>query len=456
MAKSKTVFYCTACGYEISRWQGRCENCGAWNTFEERPKFAQASSSSVFSATREESTPMRLNSIEADNEVRYHTGISELDRLLGGGIVNGSLLLLGGDPGIGKSTLLLQICAALSKEKKILYVSGEESVRQLKLRADRLEVTGENLFLLSENDYDVISQTVLSFAPDMVMIDSIQTMKMNEIQSSCGSITQVRECTNGFMRIAKTQNIPILIVGHVNKDGNIAGPKVLEHIVDAVLYFEGDRHFTFRILRAVKNRYGSTNEIAVFDMGDRGLVEVKNPSEMLLKERPSGVSGSCVCSILEGSRPIMAEVQALVTKTGFGTPRRVCTGFDYNRMSLILAVLEKRAGYLFGSLDTYINVVGGLRLDEPGADLSIALALVSGVRDRPLDEHLIAFGEIGLGGELRSVSGIERRIKEAQKLGFTKCILPAQGAKFMKDYQDKGLEICPTHSVRQAIQLAFG
>ena len=376
--------------------------------------------------------------------------------MLGGGLVKGSINLLSGDPGIGKSTLLLQICEYIGQEHSILYVSGEESVRQLKLRAQRLGVESENLYIISQTDVDAIIQTILVQKPDVVIIDSIQTMNLAQVNSSSGSVTQVRECTSALMRTAKSEEVPMFLVGHVNKDGAIAGPKVLEHIVDAVLYFEGDRNFSYRILRAVKNRYGSTNEIGVFEMLDTGLSEVENPSMMLLSGRPTGVSGTCVACVMEGSRPIMAEVQALVTKTGFGTPRRMATGFDYNRMSLLIAVLEKRAGYFFGALDTYINIVGGLRLDEPAADLSIALALISSLRDKPIDDGLLAFGELGLAGEIRSVSSITQRVKEAKRLGFSRCLVPRQALKALGAVQNlDGLDIVGVSSLKQAIAAAF-
>lgn len=457
MAKAKSVFVCNQCGYESLKWMGRCTECGNWNCFEEQVKSAPVAAASqkvsISHNSQNSAKLMTINEIDTDDEVRFHTGIGELDRVLGGGIVQGSLILLGGDPGIGKSTLLLQICEYLGENLSILYVSGEESVRQLKLRANRLHVNSENLSVLASTDVEVIGNTILKNKPDIVMIDSIQTMCINGISSSPGSITQVRESTNAFLRIAKSEDIPIFIVGHVNKDGAIAGPKVLEHIVDAVLYFEGERNLTYRILRAVKNRYGSTNEIGVFEMSDKGLQEVENPSLMMLSGRPTNVSGSCVACIMEGSRPIMAEVQALVTKTGFGTPRRTSTGFDYNRMNLILAVLEKRAGYFFGNLDTYINVVGGLRLDEPAADLSVAIALVSGLRDKVVDEDMIAFGEIGLGGEVRNVGNIADRVKEAQRLGFTRAIIPRHAISQMEDIQKLSIEILPVSNIREAIQV---
>lgn len=457
MAKGNCIYVCSECGSQSPKWSGQCENCGSWNTIEKTVPVTETSLGFHTGAGQKKPGKIRpINEINADDEVRYSTGMKEVDRLLGGGIVKGSLVLIGGDPGIGKSTLLLQICKQVGEDCRVLYVSGEESARQLKLRADRLHVFSKQLYILSETNLDRIIATVSEASPDLVVIDSIQTMLLEGISSSPGSITQVRECTSALMRMAKTLDIPVFLVGHVNKAGNIAGPKVLEHIVDVVLSFEGESNFAFRILRAIKNRYGSTNEIAVFEMGEEGLSEVDNPSAMLLKERPEGVSGTCVCSVIEGSRPIMAEVQALVTKTGFGTPRRMSAGFDYNRMSLILAVLEKRAGYLFGALDTYVNVVGGLRLDEPGADVAIALALISSLRDIPVDSRLFAFGEIGLAGEIRSVVGVQKRVSEAIHLGFTKIVLPRSSVQSVGNMLSNDVELIPVTGIRQAISIVFG
>lgn len=453
MAKAKEVYVCNQCGYETAKWMGKCPNCNSWNTLEEQevvpqPKSqkAQLNGGRVISST----DIYKMNEIDTDDEIRYYTGVGELDRVLGGGIVKGSLVLLGGDPGIGKSTLLLQICEFLGQNLSILYVSGEESVRQLKLRASRLGVNSDNLYVVANTDIESVANTIMAQKPDIVMVDSIQTMSLAALNSSPGSVTQVRECTNLLLRVAKGEDIPIFIVGHVNKDGAIAGPKVLEHIVDAVLYFEGDRNLSYRILRAVKNRYGSTNEIGVFEMRDDGLSEVPNPSTMLLSGRPQNVSGTCIACVMEGTRPILVDVQALVTKTGFGTPRRTSTGFDYNRMSLIIAVLEKRAGYFFGNLDTYVNVVGGLRLDEPAADLSIAIALVSSLRDKPIDDGLVAFGELGLAGEVRAVSHTVSRIIEADRLGFSKCIVPAQSLKEIKHPEKLRIEVVGVSNIKQA------
>lgn len=454
-AKSKTVYVCTECGYETPKWLGQCPECKAWNTMSEEVRLSSpsgAASSKSVSASAADFNMLSLSQIKSDKEVRYKTGMSELDRVLGGGIVNGSLVLLSGDPGIGKSTLLLQICEYLGRDKSILYVSGEESYTQIKLRADRLGVKTENLYILCETDVQQVGEYISQKKPDIVIVDSIQTMNFTLLQSSPGSVAQVRESTNVLLRVAKNENIPIIVVGHVNKDGNIAGPKVLEHIVDAVLYFEGDRNLSFRILRAVKNRFGSTNEIGVFEMLDNGLSQVTNPSEMLIMGRPKDVSGSCVTCVMEGSRPLLAEVQALVTATAFGNPRRMSTGFDYNRLAMILAVLEKRAGYYFGNMDTYINIVGGLKIDEPATDLTIAMALISSLRDVPLSDKTIAFGEIGLAGEVRGVSCCEQRIIEAARLGFTRCIIPRHNLKSVSKRTLDMIEIMGVTNVRRAFE----
>ncbi len=451
--KFKTVYVCSECGYQSPKWNGKCPSCNRWNTFEE--EVVSASPNKTVAdigplAALEIAEPKSINEVGTDDEHRYYTGISELDRVLGGGLVKGSLVLLGGDPGIGKSTLLLQICRYLCEGLRVLYVSGEESTRQIKLRANRLSVESDNLFLISQTNVEAIVETIAKFKPDVVMIDSIQTMSLSSVSSSTGSITQVRECTNVFMKTAKTAEIPIFIVGHVNKDGAIAGPKVLEHIVDTVLYFEGDKNMSYRILRATKNRFGSTNEIGVFEMQSQGLVEIPNPSQMLLSERPSGVSGSCVVCVMEGTRPILAEVQALVSKSSLAAPRRVSTGFDYSKMAMIIAVLEKRVGYFFGNLDAYLNVVGGLRLDEPAADLAVAAALVSSLVDRPVDEKALVFGELGLAGEIRSVMNAEERIREAARLGFKKCIIPKQNAVKLSQSFD-GMEIIGVSNIKEAL-----
>lgn len=453
MAKSKYIYTCNQCGYESTKWNGKCPSCGAWNSFEE--DIADISPAGGRSAASQEAAPdlsdsiLELEDIGADSDVRYDTGIGELNRVLGGGLVKGSLVLLGGEPGIGKSTILLQICQFLGEDHSVLYVSGEESARQIKLRAQRLGVDTENLYILTATDAEAVARTIVSSAPDIAIIDSIQTMSIGRITSSPGSLTQVRECTNLFMHTAKNQEIPIIIVGHVNKDGAIAGPKVMEHIVDAVLYFEGERHQSYRILRAVKNRFGSTNEIGVFEMLDKGLREVANPSQMLLEGRPHNVSGTCVACVMEGSRPILAEVQALASKTGYAAPRRMATGFDFNRLNIIIAVLEKRLGVYMGTLDVYLNIVGGFRLDEPAGDLPVAMALYSGIMDKQIDEELIAFGEIGLGGEIRSVSHIAQRIREAERMGFKTCVVPKQSMSAV-DPKEYDIEIIPASTLKQA------
>ena len=452
MAKIKSVFICSECGYESPKWNGKCPSCGEWNTMNEEIK--DTSKSSPVSKKHSFSTyskPDSITEISTDDEHRYDTGCKELNRVLGGGIVKGSLILLGGDPGIGKSTVLMQICQYMGSTLKILYVSGEESKRQLKLRANRLDVDSPNLFVMTETDVEVVCEQIKSLKPDLVMIDSIQTMNLGELSSSPGSVTQVRECTNMLMRTAKGLDIPMFVVGHVNKEGSIAGPKVLEHIVDTVLHFEGDKQMSCRILRAVKNRYGSTNEIGVFEMTDKGLQEVENPSVMLLSGRPKNVSGTCVTCTIEGSRPILAETQGLATQSGYGNARRMATGYDYNRLSMLLAVLEKRAGYYFSNNDAYINIVGGLRVDEPAIDLSIAMALISSLKDTPVDENVVVFGEIGLAGEIRSVSQAQMRINEAVRLGFTRIILPYHN---LKNVHCDEAELIGVRNIREAFEAA--
>ncbi len=439
MAKAKTVFVCNQCGYESGKWNGRCPDCGEWNTFEEMEQAVSVKTGAARKKSDLTDRILELSEIDVHSDVRYNTGIGELDRVLGGGLVKGSLVLLGGAPGIGKSTLLLQMCQYLGENYSVLYVSGEESARQIKLRADRLGVDTESLYILTVTDAEAICDTITSAEPDIVIIDSIQTMSITSITSSPGSLTQVRECTNLFMHTAKDNEVPIIIVGHVNKDGAIAGPKVMEHIVDAVLYFEGERNLSCRILRTVKNRYGSTNEIGVFEMLDKGLSEVENPSQMLLSGRPEGVSGTCVTCTMEGLRPILAEVQVLAAKSSFASPRRTAKGYDFNRMSIMVAVMEKRAGMFFGNLDVYLNVVGGFRIDETAGDLAVAMCLYSGTLDKPLPESMIAFGEVGLGGEIRAVSNTVQRIREAERMGFETCVLPKQSLSAVnpKEYRIK-------------------
>ncbi len=453
MAKTKSVYICNQCGYESAKWYGCCPGCGEWNCMEEdirtptQQKAAATPVKSVFAQT--------INEISSEDEIRFSTGLTELDRVLGGGIVKGSLVLLSGDPGIGKSTILLQICEYLGNNLRVLYISGEESARQIKLRAKRLGVSTDNLFIMCQTDVQSIVEYIKSDKPDLIIIDSIQTMSVSEISSSPGSVTQVRESTNMFMHCAKELGIPTIIVGHVNKDGNIAGPKVLEHIVDCVLYFEGERHLSYRILRAVKNRFGSTNEIGVFEMMDKGLVEVPNPSLMLISGKPKNTAGTCIACVMEGSRPILAEVQALIVASNYGNARRMATGFDYNRMSMLLAVLEKRAGFFMNNCDSYINVVGGLRLDEPATDLSVALAMISSFKDTPIRDDTLVIGEIGLGGELRSVSNCEQRIKEAERLGFNRCIIPKHNLKTLSDGFKGNIEIVGARNVNEAYEAAI-
>lgn len=453
--KIKSVFVCSACGHEELRWVGKCPDCGEWHTFVEelRAEEGKKASSRPARATR---TPQRINEISSKGEDRTSTGISELDRVMGGGIVKGSVILVGGDPGIGKSTLLLQLCGTIGNDSKLLYVSGEESSRQLKMRAERLGISDGEIYILNETDIDAVVETVRAEKPDIVIIDSIQTVYAPDLTSSTGSVSQVRECTMRLTECAKSTETSVFIVGHVNKEGSIAGPKVMEHIVDTVLYFEGERTISYRILRAVKNRFGSTNEIGVFEMTDKGLSQVENPSAKMLEDRPSSTGGSCVICLVEGSRPILTETQALVTPTGFGNPRRMSTGFDYNRLAMLLAVLEKRCGYRFSVNDVYVNTVGGLKIDEPAADLGVCAALVSALKNIPLPETALIFGEVGLSGEVRSVSNAIKRISEAERLGFTTCILPAQTKRSLPEGFTTSLELIGVKSVFEACSRLFG
>ncbi len=450
--KSKVVYVCSECGYETAKWMGKCPSCNSWSTLEEDVRVPQKASVRALGIASAAVAPKALSQIDVTTEERFITGIKELDRVLGGGIVKGSGVLLSGDPGIGKSTILLQVCNALQNSLNILYVSGEESAIQIKMRANRLGVESDNVTVMTETDAQIVSDYIISSKPSLVMIDSIQTMQIGELSSTSGSIVQVRECTNLLLRTCKGLDIPIFIVGHVNKGGDIAGPKVMEHIVDTVLYFEGERNQSYRILRAIKNRFGSTNEIGVFEMKEAGLREVENPSAMLLSGRLTDVSGACITCVIEGTRPILAEVQGLVTTTGFGNPRRTATGYDYNRLNLLLAVLEKRMGLYFSNLDTYVNIVGGMRLFEPAADLAVAMALVSGLRDIPIDQNTIAFGEIGLSGEIRTVPRAQSRITEAARLGFTKCILPKACLKQITNCPDS-IELIGVTTLGQALSI---
>ena len=453
MAKAKTVFYCTACGNELPRWQGRCPACGAWNTIEERVEKPVAVGKTRSAPVGVSRTPRRLHEVDTGDEIRFPTGMGELDRVLGGGAVAGSLVLVGGAPGIGKSTLLLQICNQLCRGRTVLYVSGEESERQLKLRAQRLGVSPENLFILSETRLSDILEAVEAVKPEVLIADSIQTLYNEENDSSPGSISQVKDCTMSLMQLSKQQGITVFVVGHINKEGAIAGPKVLEHMVDCVLYFEGDPNSSYRMLRAAKNRFGSTNEIGVFEMMDTGLAEVPNPSQMLLEGRPEGAPGTCVACVMEGTRPVLAEVQALVTKTTFNVPRRAADGFDFNRAVLLMAVAEKRGGMKLNVFDAYINVIGGLRLDEPGADLPVVLAVASSYREQPIPDDLVAIGEVGLTGEIRAVSQMNQRLAEAARLGFKKCIIPRNGTE--KCEIPQGLSVYRVRNLREAMETAM-
>ena len=453
MAKTKTVFFCSNCGNESPKWAGRCSACGSWNTMQEHIEKPTAPGKARSAPVGQSRKPQRIRDVSTQGELRFSTGMGELDRVLGGGAVAGSLVLVGGAPGIGKSTLLLQICTSLCAGRRVLYISGEESERQLKLRAERLGVAPEELLILSETRLSDILEAVEESQADILIVDSIQTLYHEENDSSPGSVSQVKDCTMALMQLSKSQGITVFVVGHINKDGNIAGPKVLEHMVDCVLYFEGDPNTSYRLLRAAKNRFGSTNEIGVFEMMDAGLAEVPNPSQMLLEGRPEGASGTCVACVMEGTRPVLAEVQALVAKTTFNVPRRAADGFDFNRAVLLMAVGEKRAGLKLSAFDVYINVIGGLRLDEPGADLSVALAVASSYRDAPIADDLAAIGEIGLTLEIRSVSNMNQRLGEVARLGFKKCIIPRGGAEKLDIPQ--GLTVYRVRNLREAIETAM-
>lgn len=450
MAKGKkSVFFCQNCGHEENKWLGQCPMCKEWNTFVEE---AVTVSKSNVSRQVKDAEVISLKHVETDREERIHTSIEELDRVLGGGIVPGSLILVGGDPGIGKSTLLLQVCQKLCEEKRqILYISGEESLKQIKLRANRMGEFTEDLWLLCETNLEIVKNVIEKRKPDVVIIDSIQTMYSEEVSSAPGSVSQVRESTNVFMQLAKGLGISIFIVGHVTKEGTVAGPRVLEHMVDTVLYFEGDRHASYRILRGVKNRFGSTNEIGVFEMRQNGLAEVQNASEFMLSGRPENASGSVVACSMEGTRPILLEIQALVCNSNFGMPRRTAAGTDYNRVNLLMAVLEKRAGIHLSNADAYVNIAGGIKMNEPAIDLGIVMALVSSYKNRPVNEKTIVFGEVGLSGEVRAVSMPEQRVAEAKRLGFETCIIPEVSMSMVKDM--KGIKIVGVNTINDAIQL---
>lgn len=451
--KSKTVYICSECGANYPKWMGKCTTCNSWNTIIEEvvvdTKAAKSGKVGIMSAPTLGSTPKTIADIDLADEERTPTGMSELDRVLGGGLVSGSLVLVGGDPGIGKSTLLLQICQHMGQSKKILYVSGEESQRQIKLRAERLGISTPNLKIYSETNMSLVIDCVFREKPDILIVDSVQTMYNPEIQSTPGNVSQIRDTAAVLMKIAKENSISIFLVGHVTKEGSLAGPKILEHIVDTVLYFEGERHQSFRILRAVKNRFGSTNEIGVFEMSGTGLQEIPNPSQAMLSGRPQNVPGSCIICTMEGTRPVLAEVQALVSPSSFGNPRRMASGPDISRFLMLIAVLEKRCGLKMSAFDAYVNLVGGLRISEPAADLGLILAIASSYRGIAIDSETVAIGEVGLTGELRNCNFLESRISECEKLGFKKCIVPSAGLDKLKKFDS--IEVCPFSDIKGVI-----
>lgn len=446
MAKTKTVFFCKECGYESGKWLGQCPGCKEVGSFVEEPTGPR---NKTIRRNILDSHSVAINQVTADDEERMTTGFGELDRVLGGGVVPGGLILVGGDPGIGKSTLLLQVCRNMSNVgKKILYISGEESMKQIKLRANRIGDFTDNMQLLAETSLDIIEDVIVDVKPDVVVVDSIQTIYREDVGSAPGSVSQVRESTNALMQLAKGNSIPIFIVGHVTKEGVVAGPRVLEHMVDTVLYFEGDRHAAYRIIRGVKNRFGSTNEIGVFEMRNEGLVQVLNPSEFMLEGRPTDASGSVVACLMEGTRPILVEIQALISHTNFGMPRRTAVGTDYNRVNLLMAVIEKRIGVQMGDYDAYVNIAGGMKINEPALDLALVLAMLSSFKNRVVSSDTIVFGEVGLAGEIRAVSQAEQRVMEAKKLGFKRCILPAVSIKSLKDVD--GIELVGVNNIQEA------
>ena len=450
--KAKTLFYCTECGNETAKWAGKCPACGAWNTIveqPERPKGTGKGASVRVGMTRRRACP--VTDLTADEEIRFPTGMGELDRVLGGGAVKGSLVLVGGAPGIGKSTLMLQICSKLCEFSKVLYISGEESEHQLKLRAKRLHVESQQLLVLSETNLGDVLEAVNTEQPDVLIVDSIQTLYNDALDAAAGSVSQVKDCTLSLMQVAKGQEITVFVIGHVNKEGSIAGPKVLEHMVDCVLYFEGDQHTSYRILRAAKNRFGATNEIGVFEMQDEGLAEVENPSEMLLSGRPADAPGTCVTCVMEGARPVLAEIQALLASSSYPTPRRTSNGFDYNRAAMLLAVLEKRGQLKVSQCDAYLNIIGGLTLDEPAADLAAILALASSYLDKPIGAQVAAIGEVGLTGELRNVNNLSQRLSEVRRLGFTECIIPKQHGNRLG--RPDGLKLTEVQNVGEALRV---
>ena len=446
--KQKTVFFCTECGNEAPKWSGRCSACGAWNSMTEQVSSGKGSKNSRPVAVNGKALP--LSEINDSDEIRFSTGVGELDRVLGGGAVKGSLVLVGGAPGIGKSTLMLQICQQLGQFARVLYVSGEESAHQLKMRAQRLGVDGTKLLVLSETCLNNIVACVDAELPDVLIVDSIQTLYNDALDSPAGGVGQVKDCTMALMQLAKGKGITVFVIGHVNKEGAIAGPKVLEHMVDCVLYFEGDQHMTYRILRAAKNRFGATNEIGVFEMMEQGLREVENPSQMLLSGRPDDAPGTCVTCVMEGARPVLAEVQALVAPTSASNPRRTSNGFDFHRAAMLLAVLEKRGGLKVSQCDAYLNIIGGLNLDEPAADLAAVIAIASSYLDQPVPNRMAAIGEVGLSGEIRSINHLEQRLSEVERLGFTQCLIPANRSREIRPLAN--LELIPVKNVAQALQ----
>ena len=449
MAKSKTVFVCSECGNESSKWLGKCPACNSWNTFYEQ-KVVDSKNINTKLKDDKNNKPQKLNSYEAKETLRTSTGFSELDRVLGGGLVNGSLILLGGEPGIGKSTLILQICDKVKGEGKVLYVSGEESAEQIKLRADRLNINNEDILFLGETDIDIVNQAIIDINPKLVIIDSIQTMYSEDITAAAGSVSQVREITSQVMRVCKSRAITTIIIGHVTKEGNIAGPRVLEHMVDTVLYLEGERYFSYRILRGVKNRFGSTNEIGMFEMKEEGMCEILNPSDILISEREDNPAGSCIVSAMEGTRSILVELQALTTKTIYGFPRRTANGIDFNRLTLLIAVLEKKANLPLGNDDVYLNVVGGLKINEPSIDLGIMMVTASIFKNVPIPKDMVIMGEVGLTGEVRRINFIEKRLKEAEKLGFKTCIIPESNKKLLKE--NYKLDIIGVKNINEAMK----
>ncbi len=449
MAKSKTIFVCSECGNESSKWLGKCPACNSWNTFYEQ-KVVETKAGAHKDLAKSENKPQKLNSYEAKETLRTSTGFGELDRVLGGGLVKGSLVLLGGEPGIGKSTLILQICDKVKGKGKVLYVSGEESAEQIKMRADRLGIHNDDILFLGETDIDVVNQAIIEVNPKLVIIDSIQTMYSEEISAAAGSVSQVREITSQVMRVCKSRAITTIIIGHVTKEGNIAGPRVLEHMVDTVLYLEGERYFSYRVLRGVKNRFGSTNEIGMFEMNEEGMCEITNPSDILISEREDNPAGSCIVSSIEGTRAILIELQALTTQSIFGFPKRTANGTDYNRLALLIAVLEKRAGIMLGSQDIYLNLVGGIRVNEPSIDLGMMMAVVSSFKNVAIPKDMVIIGEVGLTGEVRRINLIDKRLKEAEKLGFKSCIIPESNKKDLKETYK--LDIISVSNINEAMK----